>query len=196
MEFNIHLIRHAKTKAMEKDLYCGRTDLSITERGKKEIVELMKTNLYPKGDIFFITEMVRTLETLHLIYGDVDYKVLQNFNEQDLGSLDMKSFESIKNIPTCKKWLLDVTGDVKCPGGGESANAFEMRVKLGLYTLLGQTKDAGQQNAVVITHGSVIAVIMNSLYPGRKTLKQWQPDAGRGYMLKYFGQWFSGYEGI
>ena len=33
----IYLIRHGKTRANEKHLYCGSTDLSLSDAGKEEL---------------------------------------------------------------------------------------------------------------------------------------------------------------
>ena len=34
---SIYLIRHGRTEANEKWLYCGSTDLSLSEKGRKEL---------------------------------------------------------------------------------------------------------------------------------------------------------------
>ena len=39
----IYLIRHGKTEANEKHLYCGSTDLPLSEAGKEELCKLMDT---------------------------------------------------------------------------------------------------------------------------------------------------------
>jgi len=49
------LIRHGKTKGNEEHRYIGRTDESLSEIGKKEILE-RKKNVYHS----FITELVFT----------------------------------------------------------------------------------------------------------------------------------------
>ena len=33
----VYLIRHGKTEANEKRLYCGRTDLPLSEQGREEV---------------------------------------------------------------------------------------------------------------------------------------------------------------
>lgn len=194
MQIKITLIRHGLTKAIEKDLYCGLTDISISRKGIKEIAALKEKGVYPLGNdaLFFTSELKRTLQTLELIYGQVPYVPIADLNEQDLGNLDMRSFKEIKDIALYKKWLIDTSGDIRCPGG-ESYNQFKLRIKLAFYKLLEQTKNQGK-NAIVITHGSVISVVMSGIfYEGKKTFKEWQPTPGLGYVI-YYNNGFHNYE--
>ena len=41
------LIRHGKTEANEEHLYCGSTDLPLSEFGKAELMERKNTVIYP-----------------------------------------------------------------------------------------------------------------------------------------------------
>lgn len=184
----IHLIRHGSTRAIEKSLYCGHIDIDISSKGKKAL--LLAKNTYPPGDVFYTGTLKRTVTTLKLIYGDVDFIQLEELKEQNLGKLDMKSRETVLKDPLYIPWLKDTTGDVKCPGG-ESLNEFKLRVKLVFYKILKK----GGGDLVIITHGSVIAVIMGSIFPGIKNFKTWQPAPGRGYTLLYKG-YFAGYNNL
>ena len=56
----IYLIRHGKTEANEKHLYCGSTDLPLSETGKEELCKLK----YDIKNVRFLTSgMSRTNET-------------------------------------------------------------------------------------------------------------------------------------
>ena len=48
MKKKIYLIRHGKTYCNEKQLYCGKTDIDLSESGRKEL-ESRDINIYP-GD--------------------------------------------------------------------------------------------------------------------------------------------------
>ena len=52
----VYLIRHGKTEANEKRLYCGSADLSLSEQGREELqkmrydipqVRFLSQNFYP-----------------------------------------------------------------------------------------------------------------------------------------------------
>jgi len=196
VDFYIYLVRHGKTLATEKNLYCGISDIDLTRKGKKEILSLKNKDIYPEADIFFTTELKRTSATLKLIYGqNIEYKTLKELNEQNLGNLDMKSFDDIKKLPLYTEWLSDLTGDVKCPSG-ESLNEFRLRVKSGFYKLLEEVKSSEKTTPMLVTHASVISVIMGSIFPNKKSYKQWQPLSGYGYILHYYNNTFTEYKEI
>ena len=59
----IYLIRHGKTEANDKRLYCGSTDLPLSEKGRKELGQLH----YEIKNVRFLTSgMKRTTETLKI----------------------------------------------------------------------------------------------------------------------------------
>ena len=112
----IYLIRHGKTEANEKWLYCGSTDLPLSEKGREELATIH----YDIRDVRFLTSgMKRTDETLRLLFGDVPYETDPRFREVDFGMFEMQSYYEIKDTPEFQAWL---TGDneANVPPGGES----------------------------------------------------------------------------
>ena len=168
----IFLIRHGKTEANEKHLYCGSTDISLSDSGLQELSTLS----YQVGDVQFITSgMRRTNETLKALFGDVAFTVDRDFREIDFGIFEMKSYEELKDTFEYQIWL---SGDnfVNTPPNGESGYAMTTRVLSAFRRL--------DQDSVVITHGGVIAAIMESLFPmAHKNRYQWQPKPGHGYEI-------------
>lgn len=175
------LIRHGKTEANEKGLYCGQTDLPLSESGEKEIFDIKKTGVYPIAGMYFSSDMTRAAQTLTAIYGDVPYKRLPELNEYNFGCFEMKSYEDLKENKDYLSWISDTTGDISCTGG-ESRNSFRERVKHGFASALAEAQ-AADEPAVVVCHGGVIVTIMEELFPGIHNFYEWQPSAGRGYML-------------
>ena len=171
----IYLIRHGKTSANEKHLYCGSTDLSLSDAGKEEL----RSVHYDIKNVRFLTSgMKRTNETLHILFGDVPYEVDPRFREVDFGIFEMKSYAELKDDPDYQTWL---TGDneANTPPEGESGRAMTARV-LRAYkkveTLPGDT--------VIVTHGGVIAAILAALFQEEgKSRYAWQPKPGCGYAI-------------
>ena len=168
----IYLIRHGRTEANEKWLYCGSTDLSLSEKGREELAGIS----YDIPNVRFLTSgMKRTNETLQILFGDVPYTVDPRFREVDFGVFEMQSYEELKDRPDYQIWL---TGDNErnIPPGGESGEQMTERV---LSAYRGLTEDT-----CLVTHGGVIAAIMASLFPeeGRHRY-QWQPQNGHGYRI-------------
>jgi len=196
--FELYLIRHGKTKATEKKLYCGNTDLPLSRKGRKE---LQKTNKsYPPCAGYFTSGMRRCNETLEIILGEnldsVDFTVLPFLKEMNLGVFDMKSYEDLKTSPEYIRWLSDKSDNL-APPGGESKNMFNRRVSMGLLGLTERIMRFKLESAMCITHGGVIAAIMQSLFlkfGGTINLSEWQPEPGKGFKLVHSGE--EGYVGF
>ena len=168
----IYLIRHGKTLANEKRLYCGSTDLPLSENGKTEL----QTLYYDIKNVRFLTSgMKRTNETLQILFGDVPFEIEPRFREVDFGIFEMHSYAQLQDTTEYQAWL---TGDnqANVPPQGESGEQMKHRVLEAFREL--------REDTCIVTHGGVIAAIMASLFPREgKHLYQWQPKNGCGYQI-------------
>ena len=168
----IYLIRHGRTEANEKRLYCGSTDLTLSKGGREELHKLH----YDIRNIRFLTSgMKRTDETLHILFGEVPYRADTRFREVDFGIFEMHSYEELKDTLLYQKWL---TGDneANVPPNGESGMQMKARVLAALSEI--------REDTCIITHGGVIAAIMEQLFPdAHKSRYEWQPGNGCGYAI-------------
>ena len=172
----LYLIRHGKTEANLKHLYCGSTDLPLSGQGIAELKQLHYA--VPEGAAYLTSGMRRTEETLHILFGQVSHEVDPRFREVDFGAFEMKSYEMLKDTPAYQAWL---TGDNErnVPPAGESGQQMQQRVRQGLQDLL-----ARKGNMVLVTHGGVIAFLMEALFPQEQRNRyQWQPEPGHGYAV-------------
>lgn len=172
----LYLIRHGKTAANLQHLYCGSTDLPLSDIGAAELKSLS----YPISHVRFVTSgMKRTEQTLGILFGPVPHEINTGFREVDFGLFEMKSYEQLKGDPLYQLWL---TGDNQqnVPPNGESGAQMTGRVLRALKELQKCEKDT-----VLVTHGGVIAAIMASLFPQEdKNRYQWQPQPGHGYLIE------------
>ena len=168
----VYLIRHGKTEANEKHLYCGSTDLPLSAAGREELQNIR----YHIKNVRFITSgMKRTNETLQILFGDVPYEMDPGFREVDFGIFEMHSYEQLKDSPEYQKWL-DGDNEANIPPQGESGEQMKQRV-LQVFSQI-------KEDTCIITHGGVIAAIMEQLFPGEgKNRYQWQPQPGSGYVI-------------
>ena len=169
----IYLIRHGRTEANEKWLYCGSTDLPLCEAGREELKQIR----YEIPAARFLTSgMKRANESLRLLFGEVPYEVDSRFREVDFGIFEMQSYHAIKDTPEFQTW---VTGDneANVPPQGESGLQMKQRVLEAFSEI--------REDTVLVCHGGVIAAIMEHLFPDEgKSRYDWQPKNGRGYCLK------------
>jgi len=183
----IHLIRHGTTAANEQKLYCGATDLTLSEAGKTELLNLQAQGIYPKGSrasLYITSGLIRTEQSLEILYGAVRREVLPQLMEFCFGEFEMQSYEELRSRGDYQAWIMDESGLVSCPGG-ENKRDFARRVLHGFESVIDKARTISASDAFVICHGGVIACIMEHLCPGVKNFYEWQPKPGRGYTLEY-----------
>jgi len=190
----IHLIRHGRTLPNEKKLYCGQTDVPLSEQGAASLLDLKQQGIYPKDiGMFFTSGLLRTEETLNLLYGSVHREILPQLAEYRFGDFEMKSYAELKKQTCYQAWITDKTDLVCCPGG-ESRQLFNRRVFAGFDTLMEKARQADV--ALAVCHGGVIVTIMDFLFPDTRHFYEWQPEPGRGYSLMYASGALHKYEAI
>ena len=168
----LYLIRHGATRANLEHLYCGSTDLPLSAEG----AEALRALRYDTPKARYLTSgMRRANETMEILFPGQPYEADSRFREVDFGIFEMKSYADLKDTPAYQTWL---TGDNEknIPPQGESGEAFRARVLSALDTL--------REDTVLVTHGGVIAVILEAMFPNEgKNRYQWQPRPGRGYAV-------------
>ncbi len=176
------LIRHSITDANLTYTYCGSTDMPLNERGIRLVGELKEKYGYPdpEGYSLYTTGLLRTEQTLELLYGKREHEALPGMREMDFGVFEGHSYPELKNREDYQAWI---SGDYEanvCPGG-ESGNIMKRRVLAALQYLMQE-----EEAALVVTHGGPIAAIMDVLFPEEgKNRFEWQPDGASGYLVDF-----------
>ena len=170
----------------------------MTDKGKELLQDLAKKNIYPdseKAVLVGTSGMIRTEETLEIIYGNVPHEVFPKLREFNFGIFDGKTLPEVGDKEYFINYINDETGDFVIPEG-DSNNRFSRRVMRGMTEVLkcqfdrsGQMdapdgdapeypEPCGQTNAeiepgqketavysVIICHGGVISRVMRELFP-------------------------------
>lgn len=178
----IYLIRHGKTLANERKLYCGKTDLSLSDIGIKEIEKLKSEINYPSCERYFTSGAKRANETFKLLYENEKYIELKGFFEYDFGDFEMKSYEDLKGNKEYIKWIMDEEGNVSCPNG-ESKNTYKKRIKEQFKSFISNIKEENLKDVLVVSHGGTIGTILEEFYDNSKNFYSWQPRCGEGYKI-------------
>ena len=179
----IYLLRHGKTLWNEKKLYCGKTDVSLSGSGVKELKELKSLTNYPKCDKYFTSGAKRANETFKLLYENYEYRELNGFFEYDFGDFEMKNYEDLKEDKNYINWIMDEIGDVSCPNG-ESKKSYKNRIKDEFIRFINNLKNEKIESALLVSHGGTIGTILEEFYDNSKNFYEWQPSYGRGYSLQ------------
>ncbi len=198
MNSKLILIRHGITEGNLKKWFYGSTDIPLTEEGTIELRRLKEKGCYPivpDDTQFVISGLLRTKQTLNILYGDKDYIEVPEIKEMNFGDFECNSYEDIKENPDFDKWVWDKTGEVETKNG-ESRNQFSVRVWEGLKKVINlhRLKELSHRHSgkdaitVAVCHGGVISVMMEKMFPGeKKTMWDWIPDPGSGYIIDIKG---------
>ena len=180
----ILLLRHGRTRANEEHLYCGSTDLPLSEEGRKCLMQ--KRGVYgTEWESFYTSGLIRTKETMELLFGEQKTaKAEPDLKEMDFGDFEGKSYEMLKDDQAYREWISGDNERNICPGG-ESGEQMRKRVLCALDRIL---QNDPAKRIVIVTHGGPIAAIMQQFFPEKNLNRyEWQPECGEGYLLRITG---------
>lgn len=193
MDSKICLIRHGITEGNKNKLFYGHSDIPLAKEGIINLKELVNGGIYPDGSKaeFYTTGLMRTEQTLELIYGKQQHETLHQLKEINFGDFEMKSYEELKDLAEYQTWMADKKG-ILAPPNGESLSSFSRRVEKGfedlkqrhLQNVVSMRHKAEEALSITVCHGGTICAILQSIYPElNENFYKWIPDPGHGYML-------------
>lgn len=152
---------------------CARPDKQLFRRPPQ-------AGLYPpySGERILTSGMLRTEQTLRLIYGEVPHEIWPELREISFGIFEGKSYDELKGLAEYEAWL---AGDWfrNVPPGGESFAQAEARILSALSRMRAQDEDL-----LAVVHGGTVLTIMQALFPEEeKSGYDWQPRPGGGYRI-------------
>lgn len=180
--YNIHFIRHGEIAETQNGAYIGVTDVSLSEKGRAELVELDKKYRYPYAPVLFSSPLKRCIETCEIIYPNSTPITVDELSEINFGRWEGKTAEELKYDELFNKWL---SGDTSVkPPQGESSADFTRRVCLMFQKIVDGLVSTGHTEAVIVTHGGVIMTLM-AVYglPQAKPF-EWVCESGCGYSIR------------
>lgn len=177
-KIRVDLIRHGKTEANEKRLYCGFSDSPLSEAGIAQLTAIKPGLKLKKADILVHSGMLRTIETMKLLAESESGIELTELKEMNFGDFEGKDYELLKEDPRYIQWIME---ECPSPPNGESRQDFLTRILKGFDILKNMCPKSG--SICAFTHGGVIATLLEALRPGEKNFYEWQPGFGMGYSL-------------
>lgn len=180
--YRVHLIRHGAIEDTYKGLYVGTTDVGLSNEGERELRILESEMRYPYAKAVFTSPLKRCTQTAGILYPDLEPIVLDQLSEMNFGEWECKSAEELKDDPDFVKWL---SGDnsVK-PERGESTDNFTRRVCNIFIDIVNGLMKTGYEDAVIITHGGVMNLLLAVFGLPKANPFDWQCDNGYGYSLR------------
>ena len=180
----VYLIRHGKTVANENWLYCGQTDVPLTEAGIEELKEKRKRGGYPSVDGFkvYTSGLKRTEQTLEILFGDLPHTALPDMMEINFGDFEMRSYEMMKEDPEYIEWCEgDNEANIPPGEGAESGYMMQERVFRCFDELLAKGEDF-----LLVSHGGPItSIFMRYVTDTGKNWYELHPGNGEGFAFDF-----------
>ena len=195
MSSKILFLRHGITEGNKNKWFYGALNLPLLDEGKAQLLDCKNKGYYPHlpdNTKYYTTGLLRTEETLAILFGEHPFQEIPDLQEMNFGELEGKNFDELKDNPDFLAWMHDESGDVALPGG-ESRNDFYDRIRRGTETLLEkhrsyeeEAREGEDTFSVMICHGGVIAFVMKLLFPEeRETMWDWMIEPASGYLVEF-----------
>lgn len=178
----IHFIRHGLTEANSKGQYIGSTDVSLSDKGLSQILEMGEKYDYPGAGVFYTSPLKRCIQTCKALYPEVSPVIIDGLKECDFGEWEGKTVKELGDSQEFKNWLNNA--QTTPPPGGEGLEDFRARVCTTFEKLVEGLMKSGTTSAVVVTHGGVIMSILATYGLPKANFYDWIADNGCGYSVR------------
>ena len=173
-------IRHGSTKSNKEHRYLGKTDESLSDEGRAELLRKKEEKKYPELSFVFASPMKRCLETVELLYPEAEAITVSEWEEMDFGEFEGKNYLDLKDDNCYQEWI-DSNGALPFPNG-ESREEFIHRCIVGLWKIhkyLVHKEEQITGEIGIVVHGGTIMAILSSLCKGEYF--DYQVANGDGY---------------
>jgi broad specificity phosphatase PhoE len=145
------LVRHGETEWSLSGAHTSRTDIPLTDHGRKRAEELREYLKETKFDAVFVSPMQRARETCAIAgFGDVA-KVDAGLKEWDYGIYEGKTTKEIQaQIPGWSVWRNEIVGGETVEHVGERADGVIARA-------LAAAPDGG--NVALFAHAHILRIL-------------------------------------
>lgn len=151
MTLQLILIRHGETEWSRVGRHTGRTDVALTDVGRREATDVARTLQDWSIDRVYSSPLSRARETAVLSGFGADVRVDDRLVEWDYGIYEgERTAGTRESIPDWSVWTHEIVD-------GESVDEVGARVDAFLRTV---EREVGEGNAAVFAHGHLLAILI------------------------------------
>ena len=177
----IYLIRHGAIDETLKGRYIGRTDVSLSEKGKNALRDIKRNFGYPVPKKVYSSPLQRCTETCGIIYPDMEVKMIGALSECDFGDWEGKSAVELAGKPEFTEWLKN--SDKTSPPNGETGKQFAMRICKGFEKIVNEVISENITTSAIVTHGGIIMTLLSVYGIPQAESHKWRMDNGYGFAV-------------
>lgn len=154
------LIRHGETKGNEDGVYQGTLDLSLSEKGINQCLEVKNKLKNFKVDKVYSSTLKRAFESASIIFNEGNIQIVDDFREIDFGSWEGMHYRTIsmEHKETYDQFIKDYK-TFTFPEG-ENFNHFYNRITKAFSDIAKKNKD---KTIAIVAHGGTIKSILCDL---------------------------------
>ena len=172
----LYLIRHGKTPGNEEKRYVGRTEESLSKKGREELLQ----KKLPEAQMLFSSPMKRAIESCECLFPGKKVVMIPAFREIDFGDFEGKNYQELSENKEYQAWI-DSGGTMPFPHG-EGRDTFIQRSLEGYEEMLCLLRKSDVERAAAVVHGGTIMAILSAVYGG--DYYDYQILNGEGYLLR------------
>ena len=149
----ILLIRHAEVPGNKERRYIGRTDVPLSEEGRRQA----RSVALPVVNRVYASPYLRCLQTAELMFPKQELNISSELRECDFGQFEGKTAEELSANLEYRKWV-----EGGCTGlipGGERVSTFRQRCSTAFEKIVRFEAEKSDTLAFVV-HGGVIMAVM------------------------------------
>lgn len=152
----VYFIRHGETIAQTRGLFSGKSDLPLTENGRKQASALSLRSDLSEIRTCISSPLSRCRETASIVFRGSRVVFDEDLAEIDFGDWEMKTWQEIseKYPEKAEKWSRQE--DDFCFPQGESVKAFFERIKRVAGKIVEYALSDENHTIAVFAHGGVI----------------------------------------
>lgn len=177
--YRLSLIRHGRTIANDKGIYIGKTDYSLSDDGKAELVDKLDEFTYPKVQRVYSSPLKRCTETAEIIFPHREMLLVDDLRELDFGDFEEKSVDELINREDYKQWLKG--GIDNSAPNGESLSELSLRSFKALEEIVMDMMREDLTHCAVVTHSGVMTNMLSCFGIPKYNPNQLTCDIGEGY---------------
>jgi probable phosphoglycerate mutase len=154
------LVRHGETAWSLSGAHTSRTDIPLTEHGRKRAEELRDYLKGTKFDAVFVSPMQRARETCAIAgFGDVA-KVDEGLREWDYGIYEGKTTKEIQaEIPGWSVWKNEIVGGETVEHVGERADRVIMQALVADMPVPWKASAPGSGKVALFAHAHILRIL-------------------------------------
>ena len=143
----VFMVRHGESETNRNGLWTGWLDVSLTEKGREEAVQVGKMLSKINFDKIYVSDLSRAKVTAEIALPTCEYETVSALREVNVGNIAGKPLKSVKDSD--KEQL---SKDGYRIFGGESREEFDSRVR----AFIKQLEEQNGENVALFSHAGVL----------------------------------------